>query len=534
MPAKYAQRNFSKSSNTRKYQKNSKLRNFIASLKGSPKRRFRLLFAVLFATVGAYLLFNAFAADTSDATWYNYGPRVRFCESTHDYANNDTGNNGHYGAWQFSPQTWAGVARQYYPEAANYTYNIASASPYMQDKMAYHLFKDYGFSSTASWAASWSCANSSRPDGNPGPPLQYPTDSPPAGATPVSSVNPTGTDCHNYVLQYDPGTYYPCVQHLQNDLGITADGYFGPGTRQAVINKQAASGLSQTGTVDAATWCVIHTDLPGCTAAPAPAPEPAPAPTPSSQAVQGRIFRDDNGNGARDGSEPLIGNAGSCGNYVNVDASVSAAGQHVNADHCMDGPFYFIATGTGTVTVNGHAPAGWSHTNGNSRTVNVAAGQHVDVQWFGMRPTPAPAAAPPAPAPAPVLTAPAAGAARAIIGEGSSRCIDVAYGRRDNGGTILLWGCHGQANQQWTFDGNAIKIYGNKCLDIFGFNTSNQADVGIWDCHHQKNQQWYRPGDGTIRSALNGKCLDVEAMATHDGARIQMYDCHVGANQRWR
>ncbi len=47
------------------------------------------------------------------------------------------------------------------------------------------------------------------------------------------------------------------VSHAQRELGIYADGSFGPLTRQAVIDFQRARGLPVTGAVDAITWAKL-------------------------------------------------------------------------------------------------------------------------------------------------------------------------------------------------------------------------------------------------------------------------------------
>ncbi len=210
------------------------------------------------------------------------------------------------------------------------------------------------------------CVNPGSGGGNPPPPP------PTSGGT-----NPSGTDCHHYVLQYDPNNYYPCVQHLQHDLNDTGlysldtDGYFGQHTKDAVSDFQGRHSLTRTGTADAPFWCAIHTDF--CAQGGG-----------KINGVQGRVWRDDNGNGAQDNGEPLIG---SCGGGLNVNATVTAGGQTHGEDVCNPGPLYKIETDTGSQTVTVNPPSGWSSTNGSSRTATVNYNNFTDVgPWFGIRP----------------------------------------------------------------------------------------------------------------------------------------------------
>lgn len=201
------------------------------------------------------------------------------------------------------------------------------------------------------------------------------TSSPGGGTT-----NPSGLDCHNYTLRYDPNNYYPCVSHVQNELndrgnyGLAPDGYFGPATKSAVQDFQGNHSLDQTGVVDSNFWCAMHTDR--CYSNVEGGGR--------INGVQGRIWRDDDADGVQDSNEPLIG---TCGGGLNVNASVTAAGQTRNADTCNPGPLYKIETPTGSQTVTVNPPSGWSSTNGSSRTANVVLNQFTDVgPWFGIRP----------------------------------------------------------------------------------------------------------------------------------------------------
>lgn len=70
---------------------------------------------------------------------------IKGCESSGNYANNDTGGNGHFGAYQFSLSTWASVGG---------SGNPADASPAEQDMRALILYNQDG---TGPWTASEGC-----------------------------------------------------------------------------------------------------------------------------------------------------------------------------------------------------------------------------------------------------------------------------------------------------------------------------------------------------------------------------------------
>ncbi|MBO3140835.1 peptidoglycan-binding protein [Dermatophilus congolensis] len=82
-----------------------------------------------------------------------------------------------------------------------------------------------------------------------------------------------------------PGNTSPQIAEAQKLLGITADGKFGYGTRNAVIAYQKRSSIPTTGVLDQSTWAALDptslTTTPTPTPEPTPAPAPTPAPTPS-------------------------------------------------------------------------------------------------------------------------------------------------------------------------------------------------------------------------------------------------------------
>ncbi len=366
----------------------------------------------------------------------------------------------------------------------------------------------------------------------------------PSGGNPAGTLNPTGTDCHNYTLQYDPSHYYPCVQHLQYDLGISADGYFGSGTKQAVMNLQAQHGLNQTGVVDPApgTWCAIHSDLPGCPQA-GPAPV-APAPAPAADTNQDPKGNVDIANcqhvagWAYDPNDP----GASIAVHIYIDGVGYNTGNTTTPRQDVNNAFGI----PGTHGFDWPVPAQWH--DGRSHNIivfaiNTPSGNNPiigggDSGVCAAPAAPAPAPTPVAPAPTPVTPTPVANGTKTIVGVASNRCVDVNGASHSAGATTLLWDCHSGANQQWTFSGNTISVYDGTayrmCLDVNGGSTSNGASVIVWPCHGGTNQQWTRNGDGTIRSVASGKCLDAYGGGTGNGTSLIIWDCHGQTNQQWR
>ncbi|NUO56927.1 MAG: right-handed parallel beta-helix repeat-containing protein [Hamadaea sp.] len=121
-----------------------------------------------------------------------------------------------------------------------------------------------------------------------------------------------------------------------------------------------------------------------------------------------------------------------------------------------------------------------------------------------------------------------------IVGNASSRCVDVPGSSTTNGTQVTLWDCHGGTNQRWTYTSSKqLMVYGTKCLDANGQGTADGTAVIIWDCNGQTNQQWNVNADGTITGVQSGKCLDAAGTATANGTKIQLWSCTGGSNQKW-
>ncbi len=128
-----------------------------------------------------------------------------------------------------------------------------------------------------------------------------------------------------------------------------------------------------------------------------------------------------------------------------------------------------------------------------------------------------------------------AGRTGTIVGVGSGRCLDVYWGRTDNGTPIQLYDCNGSAAQRWTVatDGTVRAL--GKCLDVKGGGRVNGTLIQLWSCGAGNgNQQWRAQGDGTLRNPQSGRCLDAIGYGTANETRLHLWDCRGTSNQLWR
>ena len=78
--------------------------------------RVAVLAGVIASAVAVPLLGAASASAASVPTW----DQVAQCESSGNWANHDSGGNGHYGGLQFSPESWAAAGGLQYAKRADY------------------------------------------------------------------------------------------------------------------------------------------------------------------------------------------------------------------------------------------------------------------------------------------------------------------------------------------------------------------------------------------------------------------------------
>jgi glucose/arabinose dehydrogenase len=135
-------------------------------------------------------------------------------------------------------------------------------------------------------------------------------------------------------------------------------------------------------------------------------------------------------------------------------------------------------------------------------------------------------------APAPALAADGA----AIVGSASGRCLDVYSGSTQLKARVVIYTCHGRANQTWRLTTTGeLRVYDNpaRCLDVDNGDITSPAIVQTYACNGAANQRWTINADGTIVGVQSGLCLDVTGGETANNSEVELYTCHGGDNQRW-
>jgi hypothetical protein len=111
-----------------------------------------------------------------------------------------------------------------------------------------------------------------------------------------------------------------------------------------------------------------------------------------------------------------------------------------------------------------------------------------------------------------------------------NKCLDVKGSNTANGTEVLLWPCHGRANQQFTWRSNGELRVMDKCVDAT--RGTDGTGLVINSCNGAASQKWTATAAGELRG-VNGKCIDVAGWNTADGAPLVMWQCKASLNQQW-
>jgi hypothetical protein len=92
-------------------------------------------------------------------------------------------------------------------------------------------------------------------------------------------------------------------------------------------------------------------------------------------------------------------------------------------------------------------------------------------------------------------------------------------------------------NQQFTLPAvgqtGEVRVYGDRCLDAEAAGTANGTRLIIWECHGGANQQWTRTASGELRGLQSGRCVDVLGARTANLTDVWLWDCLGAPNQQW-
>jgi hypothetical protein len=128
---------------------------------------------------------------------------------------------------------------------------------------------------------------------------------------------------------------------------------------------------------------------------------------------------------------------------------------------------------------------------------------------------------------------------RSALIDFAGRCLDVNV----NNNAAQIFGCHGYANQSWTYEVDGeIRGWNNLCLEA---NSSEihtwpnlapgqvrRASVRVAACNGSVFQKWSVTDAGEIRMFAD-MCLDIVGGVSQNNAAVQIYPCHGNQNQRW-
>lgn len=130
-------------------------------------------------------------------------------------------------------------------------------------------------------------------------------------------------------------------------------------------------------------------------------------------------------------------------------------------------------------------------------------------------------------------TPPAAGATE-FVGVASGLCIDVNSGQPTDGNALIIYGCHGMANQQFAVGNGALVTFGGlKCVRPRAGSLARGTVLEVGPCTGGTEQAFARTPTGALRHTASGMCVDVKDARTSSGTGIILWDCHGATNQQW-
>ncbi|MCF3630046.1 ricin-type beta-trefoil lectin domain protein [Thalassospiraceae bacterium LMO-SO8] len=103
-----------------------------------------------------------------------------------------------------------------------------------------------------------------------------------------------------------------------------------------------------------------------------------------------------------------------------------------------------------------------------------------------------------------------------------------------DGKKLQLVPCNQKAAVTFQAVNGALQVPGGKCMDIAGESRKAGAAIMLWPCHGKANQQWTVSTRGELVSGLVGQCADVPGGRLVAGNGLQTWECNRTAAQKWK
>jgi alpha-galactosidase len=116
----------------------------------------------------------------------------------------------------------------------------------------------------------------------------------------------------------------------------------------------------------------------------------------------------------------------------------------------------------------------------------------------------------------------------------TGQCIDDSGSGTANGNPIIIYGCSGNANQDWTVPGDGTIRTLGKCLDVPNSATAEGTYTDLATCNGSAGQQWTYQQSGNLTNPNSGYCLDAYGGSSASGTKLDIWPCGANqANQTW-
>jgi hypothetical protein len=112
-------------------------------------------------------------------------------------------------------------------------------------------------------------------------------------------------------------------------------------------------------------------------------------------------------------------------------------------------------------------------------------------------------------------------------------CVDDTGDSSANDNKIQIYGCLGDAAQDWAIESDGTIRVNGKCIATDANGTSNGIKIVLYTCEGDTNAQWTERSDGSLVNTLSGTCLDDPSASTTDGTQLQIWACDGQIQQSW-